>query len=68
MEPSQQKRQLVPTHIAARLLGIKPRTARQYAELGEIRAFKIGRGRGHWGFDEKDINEYLEKRRNDSNC
>jgi excisionase family DNA binding protein len=45
-------------HVAKRL-GVSPRTVRYWAEVGELKGFKIGHR--EWRFREQDIVEYQER-------
>lgn len=45
----------------ANLLRAAPRTVQLWAESGQLKAFKLGRG---WRFRRDDVNGFLESRQN----
>jgi excisionase family DNA binding protein len=55
---------LLSTEAVAAWLGVAPRTVRDWAEIGEIPALRVGK---QWRFHEEDIRRWLEKTRRDGN-
>jgi excisionase family DNA binding protein len=53
---------LLHAHHVAAMLNVSRRTIRLWAEIGELPAFKIGRGK-LWRFRERDIADYLKNKK-----